>query len=83
VSPTTPGDDPLYVSEQMGHKDVRFTLNVYRKAVKRRSKLSGAYLAEFDRALAWAELPTAEKAPKGTSAILEEFDLVEVPSGLA
>ena len=45
------GDDPLYVSEQMGHKDVRFTLNVYSKAVKRRAKLSGAYLAEFDRAL--------------------------------
>ncbi len=26
----------------MGHKDVRLTLNVYGKAVKRRSKLSGA-----------------------------------------
>lgn len=60
------GDDPLYVSEQMGHKDVRFTLNVYSKAVKRRAKLSGAHLAEFDRALAWAELPTSEKARKGT-----------------
>jgi integrase len=59
-------DDPLYVSEQMGHKDVRFTLNVYSKAVKRRAKLSGAHLAEFDRALAWAELPTSEKARKGT-----------------
>jgi integrase len=59
-------DDPLYVSEQMGHRDVRFTLNVYSRAVKRRAKLSGAHLAEFDRALAWAELPASEKARKGT-----------------
>jgi integrase len=61
-------DDPLYVSEQMGHKDVRFTLNVYSRAVKRRVKLHGAHLAEFDRTLAWAELPTAEKAQTGTNA---------------
>lgn len=54
------GDDPLYVSEQMGHKDVRFTLNVYSRAVKRRAKLSAAYLAEFDRALDWAKLPTSK-----------------------
>jgi hypothetical protein len=50
----------------MGHKDVRFTLNVYSRAVKRRSKLSGAYLAEFDRALTWAALSTPEKAPAGS-----------------
>ncbi len=61
-------DDPLYVSEQMGHKDVRFTLNLYSKAVKRRAKLTGAYLAEFDRMLAWAALSTPEKAQTGTSA---------------
>ncbi|MBN9623077.1 MAG: site-specific integrase [Actinobacteria bacterium] len=54
------GDDPLYVSEQMGHKDVRFTLNVYSRAVKRRSKLSDAYRTEFDRALDWAKLPTSK-----------------------
>jgi hypothetical protein len=28
--------------------------------VKRRSKLSAAYLAEFDRALDWAKLPTSK-----------------------
>jgi hypothetical protein len=59
-------DDMLYVSEQMGHKDVRFTLNVYSRAVKRRSKLSGAYLAEFDRALAWAVLSGTDRAQLGT-----------------
>lgn len=54
-------------AEQTGHSDVRFTLSVYAKAVKRRSKLSGAYLAEFERALAWAALPTSEKALSGTN----------------
>jgi len=69
----------------MGHKDVRFTLNVYSKAVKRRSKLSGAYLAEYDRALAWAELPTVadEKARKGTSRPMIEDQVQELSSEIA
>jgi integrase len=62
------GDDPVYIAEQLGHTDPRFTLTVYTKAVKRRVKLSGAYLAEYERALAWAALPTDEKALMGTSA---------------
>lgn len=75
-------DDPLYVSEQMGHADVRFTLNVYSKAVKRRAKLSGAHLAAFDKALAWAELPTSEKAPKGTkpAEVVSEASELELES---
>lgn len=48
------------------HPDARFTLAVYTKAVKRRVKLSGPYLAEFDRALEWAELPKAELAERPT-----------------
>jgi hypothetical protein len=54
------GDDPVYVSERMGHKSVKFTLDIYSRAVKRRAKLHGAYLDEFDRALAWAKLPTSK-----------------------
>jgi hypothetical protein len=47
----------------MGHADAgRLAANLYAKAVKRRAKLSGVYLAEFDRALASASLPTAERA---------------------
>jgi integrase len=46
-------DDPVYIAEQLGHSDPRFTLTVYTKAVKRRAKLSAAYLAEYERALAW------------------------------
>jgi integrase len=60
------GDDPAYIAEQLGHSDARFTLAVYTKAVKRRAKLSGPYLAEFDRALEWAELPRAELAERPT-----------------
>jgi hypothetical protein len=36
------------------HTDPRSTLTVCAKAVKRRAKLSGVHLAEYDRALAWA-----------------------------
>src|SRR4029077_3350704 len=63
------GDDPVYVAEQMGHADAgRLAANLYAKAVKRRSKLCGGYLAEFDRALALAALPGSEKALMGTGA---------------
>lgn len=72
-------DDALYVSEQMGHRDVRFTLNVYSKAVKRRSKLSGAYLAEFDRALSWAALPSSDWAQLGTEADSAGSTMAEQP----
>ncbi len=77
------GDDPVYIAEQLGHTDPRFTLTAYTKAVKRRAKLSGAYLAEHERALAWASLTTAERALKGTSALAEVDQLSEVPSQLA
>jgi hypothetical protein len=71
------------MSEQMGHKDVRFTLNDDSKAEKRRSKLFGAYLAEYDRALAWAALPTAEKAPTGTERPSDGSQPSEQPSETA
>ena len=49
-------DDPVYVAEQMGHEDGAFSMRVYARAVKRRARLRGAALAEFDRALDWAEM---------------------------
>lgn len=60
------GDDPVYIAAQLGHADPRFTLTAYTKAVKRRAKLSGAYLAEYEKAIAWAALPTTEWALTGT-----------------
>jgi integrase len=69
------GDSPVTIAEQIGHEDAGFTLRVYAKATKRRGRLDGAYLAEFDRALHWAGMgreadfgatldPTAAPAPE-------------------
>jgi integrase len=44
-------DDPIYIAEQMGHRDARF----YQRAAKRRERLSGRYLQQFDAALVWAQ----------------------------
>jgi len=49
-------DDPVYIAEQVGHTNPSFTLTVYAKAVKRRERLSGAYLEAFEKALDWATL---------------------------
>ena len=48
------GDDSVYVAEQLGHTEATFSQAVYAKAVKRRARLTGNYLREFDRALEWA-----------------------------
>lgn len=77
------GDDPVYIAEQLGHTDPRFTLTVYTKAVKRRAKLSGAYLAEYEKALAWAALPTAERALMGTEGTAGTAHLEGTASHLA
>jgi integrase len=48
------GDDPVYVAEQLGHTDPTFSMRVYAKAIRRRDRLSGAALEEFEAAVAWA-----------------------------
>lgn len=47
-------DDPVYIAEQLGHRDAGFTFRIYQRAAKRRERLSGAHLAAYDRALEWA-----------------------------
>jgi len=47
-------DDPVYIAEQLGHRDARFTFRVYQRAAKRRERLAGAHLEAFERALEWA-----------------------------
>jgi len=54
----------------------------YTNAVKRRAKLSGAYLAEYERALAWAALATAEWAATGSETAGLREGLAEVLSNL-
>lgn len=51
---TACGDDPVFVSGQIGHEDVRFTLNVYAQSVKRRERMTEAERKEYDRAIEWA-----------------------------
>jgi integrase len=52
---TACGDDPVFVSQQIGHEDVRFTLNVYAQSVKRRERMTKAERHEYDRAVEWAQ----------------------------
>jgi hypothetical protein len=77
------GDDPVCIASQLGHTDPRFTLTVYTKAVKRRAKLSAAYLAEYEMALAWAALRGSEKAPEGTRSRSDEAEGAELTSDMA
>jgi integrase len=66
-------DDPIYIAEQLGHRDARFTFRMYQRAAKRREKLSGEYLAAFDAACEWAQLGTNR----------DSRDVVPVPSMFA
>jgi integrase len=58
------GDDPVYIAEQLGHEDPTFTIRVYAKAAKRRERLSGEYLATFDRALEWAAMGSGAESDR-------------------
>lgn len=49
-------DDPVYIAEQLGHRDARFTFRVYQRAAKRRERLTGAHLAAFESALEWGRI---------------------------
>ncbi len=50
------GDDPVWVAQQLGHADPRFSIRVYARSVKRRERLTGETLQAFEKALSWAEL---------------------------
>lgn len=64
------GDDLRYTSTMLGHTDVRFSMNVYAKATRRRERLSGPHLRAYDRALEWARMGTSE--PEAGEAIPAE-----------
>jgi integrase len=51
-------DDPVYIAEQLGHRDSSFTFSMYQRAAKRREKLTGDLLGAYDRALDWARMGT-------------------------
>jgi len=54
------GDDPVYVANQLGHTEPGFSMKVYASAVRRRERLIGVALREFDAALEWAAMGSGE-----------------------
>ena len=54
------GDDPVYVAAQLGHTEPGFSMKVYASAVRRRERLIGVALREFDAALDWAAVGSGE-----------------------
>jgi integrase len=54
------GDDPVYVAHQLGHTEPAFSIKVYARAVRRRERLAGPALSEFDRAVHWAAMGSGE-----------------------
>jgi len=57
------GDDPVYVSGQLGHADHEFTLNVYAQVVKHRERLTAAERAQYARAVEWASMAAPAGEP--------------------
>lgn len=54
------GDDPVYIAEQIGHDDSgELSMRVYARAIKRRGRLNGVHLIEYDKALEWAQMGTS------------------------
>ena len=66
-------DDPVYIAEQLGHRDATLTFRMYQGAAKRRERLTPKHLEAFDAALVWAHLganqassPLDELVPNAT-----------------
>lgn len=53
-------DDAVYISEQGGWTNPNFAMKVYAKAIRRRQRLEGVHLEEFDAAIEWAQMGTNE-----------------------
>lgn len=72
-------DDPVYIAEQLGHRDARFTFRVYQRAAKRRERLTGAHLAAFDRVLEWASTSRVDQDENGLPTYLPPQSADERP----
>ncbi len=69
------GDDPVYVTTQLGHTEVGFSMSFYARAVKRRGRLSGALLEELEKDIVWAHLGATgdlDPATEAASALLQQ-----------
>jgi integrase len=72
-------DDPVYIAEQLGHRDARFTFSVYQRAAKRRQRLSGRYRERFDEALDWASMGTNGHPDTGSAERRDRAGLARSP----
>ncbi len=70
-------DDPVFLAEQVGHADPGFCLRVYAKAIKRRERLSGDYLAAYERALDWATMGQSGLSAHSDADHLAEAEIPE------
>jgi hypothetical protein len=66
------GDDVPYTAAQLGHEDAVFSLKTYTHAVKRRERLGGHELEQFERAVEWAQW-----ARMGTNDEIRDFATVD------
>lgn len=66
------GDDPVYVAAQLGHTEPGFSMKVYASAVRRRERLVGAALREFDAALEWAAMGSGEPASAESEPVVSD-----------
>jgi integrase len=73
------GEDVIYVVEQGGWTDPAFAIRVYARATRRRQRLTGAHLTEFDTATEWAALDTAMGAGMGTKDVATSPALRAIP----
>src|SRR5262249_2186758 len=64
---TACGDDPVYITDQLGHVAAEFSLSVYAKAAKRRTRLTGGPRAQSDSAVEWALRGTSEEPADWTN----------------
>jgi hypothetical protein len=53
----------VYVANQLEHTEPGFSMKVYASAVRRRVRLTGVALREFDAALEWAAVGSGEPDP--------------------
>jgi integrase len=70
-------DDPVYVANQLGHTEPGFSMKVYASAVRRRERLIGVALREFDAALEWAAMGSGEPASVDSEPDVEDVQSPE------
>ena len=72
------GDDPAFTAEQLGHEDPTFTMRVYVGATKRRQRLSGTELEQFETAVEWAQWArTSDFVPKLSATVASSGNIGE------